>query len=334
MKKAISCLATCAILLIALAGCSFFSPTVSKPAGSKSAMQEATDFAASSSSAENTGQATTNNSGSSAAAITNADSLERVRADIDSIAASTGMDVSVSVLDLTTGGYAEYSGSKQMVSASLINLVIAYSFLEQVQAGAHSLEEVYTLQESDIVGGAGAIGTMAPGTQLTYGEILSRTIYANDNTGANILINAVGGMVEVNGTARELGLHATQLNRYQMDEAAMGMNIENYTSADDVVMLLRKAYAGEFVSPEYSAVIMQALRGQEDRAGVLVGLPEGTPFSHVSGGLPMARCDGGIVECAHPYIVVVLCGDPDYSEAVALDVQARIGAATYADIVG
>ncbi len=32
--------------------------------------------------------------------------------------------------------------------------------------------------------------------------------------------------------------------------------------------------------------------------------------------------------------VVVLCGDPDYSEAVALDVQARIGAATYADIVG
>lgn len=243
------------------------------------------------------------------------------------------MEVGAAVIDLASGGTVSYRANEPMVSASMIKLAIAYAFLEQVQAGACSLDESYTLQPSDIVGGTGTLAGLGAGATVSYAELLDKMISVSDNTGANILINAAGGIDAVNATTESLGLSATRLNRYMMDSGAMAAGIENYTSANDVAKLLQMVYEGKFVNASLSALVMQALENQSDYGGVLAGLPADASFAHKTGTLSTVRHDGGIVEGEHPYVLVVLCGGAGFSEQGALSTMAQIASATYADIV-
>lgn len=244
------------------------------------------------------------------------------------------MDLGVSIIDLETGAVGGYRGSEQMVSASMVKMLIAAAFLERVHVGEFSLDDPYTLQASDIVGGTGTLGGLGAGASVTYRDILEKMIYVSDNTGANILIDAAGGMSAVNAEAEKLGLESTQLNRYMMDEEAASAGIENYTSADDLATLFEMAYDGTFVDAESSAVVLRALEQQEDYGGVLGGLPGGVSFAHKTGTLATVRHDGGIVEGESPYVVVVLCGGDGYYEQGALDAMAQVGAASYSAIAG
>lgn len=244
---------------------------------------------------------------------------------LEALANASGMQVCTVVTDLRTGATAGYQSNEQMVSASMIKLVIAYAFLEQAVAnGGYSLDGMYTLQPGDIVGGTGTLGSLGAGATVSYREILTKMISVSDNTGTNILIDAVG-MDAVNATARNLGLTATQLNRHMMDFNGT----ENYTSASDVAKLLEKAYNGTFVNAEGSALVMQALEAQQDIGGLLNGLPAGTVFAHKTGTLTTVRHDGGIVEGERPFVVVVLCGGAGFYEGGALSTMAQIASAAY-----
>lgn len=256
----------------------------------------------------------------------------RITQDIQAISDTSGMQTCVSVIDLASGTHADVGGRASMVSASMIKLIIAAAFLEQVEAGAYSLDGYYPLQASDIVGGTGVLGARGAGAQITYGEILNKMISASDNTGTNILIRAIG-MDAVNAEAAKLGLANTQLNRYMMDYDAINSGIENYTSADDVATLLELIYNGTFVSPKASSIVLQALEEQQDAGGILGGLPAGVTFAHKTGTLSTVRHDGGIVEGTHPYVLVVLCGGTGFYEQGALSTMSQIASATYSDIV-
>ncbi len=259
-----------------------------------------------------------------------ADSLA---ADIAAAADASGMDTCVSVIDLTNGMAVSHHGDTQMASASMIKMLIAYSFLEQVQAGNQSLDATYTLKGSDLVGGTGVIAGYGAGAQLTYRDILMRMIDASDNTATNILIDAIG-FDAINATAKELGLSQTVLNRKMMDYDAIAAGRENYTCADDLALLMHKAYDGTFVDKASSELVMQALRQQEDWGGVKNGLPEGVSFAHKTGALDSVRHDGGIVEGSHPFVLVVLCGGQGFYEQGALQAMAEVARVTYAGVVG
>ena len=248
------------------------------------------------------------------------------------ISGASGMQVGVAIVDLASGARGGYLADEPMVSASMIKLAIAYAFLEQVAAGNYSLDGYYTLQPSDIVGGTGTLSGYGAGAQVTYGEILNKMISVSDNTGANVLIDAVG-MDAVNATARKLELSATQLNRYMMDTDAIAAGVENYTSANDVAALLEMAYNGSFVSPEYSSVVVEALEQQQDYGGIMAGLPADVTFAHKTGTLSTVRHDGGIVECERPFVLVTLCGGPGFYEQGALNAMAQIAGTTYSALV-
>ena len=254
----------------------------------------------------------------------------RLQEDVERVASSAGMQVGASVLDLTTGAAASYHGSDAQVSASMIKLVVAAAYLEQVAAGVLDLDATYTLQQADLVGGTGSLVYRGAGAAVSYRELLTKMLSQSDNTAANVLIRTVG-MEAVNAEAVRLGLSATRLNRLMMDEEAMAAGIENYTSADDCALLLKMAYEGTLVSPEASALILRALEQQEDAGGVLAGLPAGTIFAHKTGALATYRHDGGIVEGDHPFVLVVLCGGEGFYEQGALDVMACIASTVYED---
>lgn len=258
--------------------------------------------------------------------------VSRVNDDLAQVASGAGMQVGVSVIDLPTGTAMGYQADAQMASASMIKLLVVEAFLQQVHSGAQSLDAFYTLQAGDLVGGTGTLAGLGAGAQVSYRDIVCRTIDVSDNVGANILIGAVG-MDAINAEAARLGLTSTQLNRYMMDYDAIESGVENYTSAADVAALLKMVHEGTFVDADMSALVLGALEGQQDWGGVRDGLPSGTGFAHKTGTLSSVYHDGGIVEGEHPLVIVVLCGGEGFYEGGAKGVMAQLASAAYQDLV-
>ena len=207
----------------------------------------------------------------------------------------------------------DVNGDKPFVSASVIKLAILGTLLDQAQSGVLSLDDSATVGPSDIVGGTGVIQASGAGGSYTYRQLAAYMIQDSDNTATNLIIDAVG-MPAVNEYASEISLTQTVLNRRMMDFAA---GDENYTSANDVAHILQLIYQGKLVSPDASEFALDLLKGQHDDAGLLEGLPAGSVFAHKTGTLDGVFNDGGIVLDRNPYVMVVLSGDAEKSQAQA-----------------
>lgn len=260
--------------------------------------------------------------------------MQQLAKDLKPIIKRADIDMGVCAIDLETNERIDDKGDRRMVAASMIKLVVAASFLEAVEEGALSLDDTYTLKETDFVEGTGSLGNENPGTKITYEELFEIMITESDNTAANILIEAMG-MKTVNDTAKSLGLTRTKLNRLMMDEEAIARGIENYVSANDVATILELAYHDELISAKASKLLRSALAQQTDKKGILAGLPSRAKFAHKTGSLPDAQHDGGIVTSkdGHDYVIVVLCGGAGFSLDEALDAMEDIGTASYRDLV-
>lgn len=249
--------------------------------------------------------------------------------DFNRIADASGMTVCIRAIDLNTNTSVDIRGDERMASASMIKLLIAETFLHQVVDGTFTLDDAYTLKDTDIVGGTGSLQGYGAGAQVSYRDLVFKMISESDNVATNVLIDACG-MDAFNKEAKALGLKASEVNRRMMDLDASAAGVENYTSANDVAALLELVYKEEFVNAEMSKLMMQALEAQEDGECISRGLPQGVVFAHKTGTLATVRHDGGIIEGQRPFILVTLCGGEGFSEPAALDTMAQLGGAAYA----
>ena len=261
----------------------------------------------------------------------NAALAKKWKADFKRLAESSGMDVSVSAVDLKSGTAATYHSDRKMLSASMIKLLIAETFLRQVSEGKHSLDDVYVLRYDDMVGGTGSLQGLGAGAEVTKREILQKMIAESDNVAANVLIDLCG-MDRVNREAARLHLKNTALGRYMMDLDAVEQGRDNYTCADDLAKLLKMVYDGTFVNQKMSRIMLRCLEAQADNQCISVGLPDGTVFAHKTGALGTVRHDGGIVEGDKPFVIVVLCGGEGFSPNGAQEIMRQIGAVAYQEI--
>ena len=205
----------------------------------------------------------------------------------------------------------DVNGDEPFVSASIIKLAILGTLLDQAQSGVLSLDDSVTVGPSDVVGGTGVIQASGAGGSYTYRQLAAYMIQDSDNIATNLIIDAVG-MPAVNEYTRGIGLTQTALNRRMMD---FSTDVENYTSANDVAHMLQLIYQGKLVSSDASEFALDLLKGQHDDAGLLEGLPAGSVFAHKTGTLDGVFNDGGIVLDQNPYVLVVLSGDAERSQA-------------------
>ena len=261
----------------------------------------------------------------------NAALAKKWKEDFTRLAEASNMEVCVSAIDLTTGAAATYHSDRKMLSASMIKILIAETFLRQVSEGEQSLDEIYVLRQKDIVGGTGSLQTLGAGAEVTKRELLRKMIAESDNVAANVLIDLCG-MDEINGEAARLGLKNTSLGRHMMDFEAIEQGHDNYTCADDLAAMLKMIYNGTFVNKEMSRLMTECLEAQTDNRCISQGLPEGTVFAHKTGALGTVRHDGGIVEGEKPFVIVMLCGGEGFYEEGALNVMQQIGQAAYQDM--
>jgi beta-lactamase class A len=188
-------------------------------------------------------------------------------------------------------------------SASIIKLPILLTLIEAVEQNRLSLEDVYLLQETDIVGGAGELQYQKAGNTYSLDYLAREMIRLSDNTATNILIRTIG-MEKINQKIEQLGYQETVLNRKMMDFDAIKEGKQNFTSTRNMADLLNKIYHREGISTTAKAYILDLLFACEDKQAIVAGLP-GYQIAHKTGSLDYVRGDAGIVFAEKPVVLVV-----------------------------
>ena len=159
--------------------------------------------------------------------------------EIEKIISKVKGQVSVSFYDLDKNIAFSIDGDKKVLSASMIKLLILAELMRQVSEAKLSLSQKITLTDSMRVGGDGILKVLASGHQFSLKELAKLMIVVSDNEATNILIDLLT-MENINALGRNLALKETFLQRKMMDSNAKEKVYDNYTSSDDIALLLMK----------------------------------------------------------------------------------------------
>lgn len=204
-----------------------------------------------------------------------------------------GVGVSVSIKDLS-GTYGnetiELGSEDTYYSASIIKLMLITTLMQEVDAGKYSLDKTLTVKPEDVVGGAGSLQNEKFPQDITIGRLAKLMITQSDNTATNVLIGLVG-FDKVNAFIKSQGFTATHLGRKMMTPAKSPAE-DNYTNANEMLLLLDRIYKAEVVSSKSRDQIVEWMKAQEvnSKFGAVL---KGKPIAHKTGELGDVSHDVG-----------------------------------------
>lgn len=214
----------------------------------------------------------------------------------------------------------------QMPSASVIKLFIMAAAFNQAALEQLNLDDKLVIGDLDKVGGTGSLSGRPSGTSLTIRHLIELMITESDNTAANLLIDKLGFDC-INNTIQELGCKDTVLQRKMMDKSS---GKENYTSVQDLILLLQSIYKGTCVSSTADQEMISILKKQKQRNLIPRGLPSGCVSANKAGNLPGIVNDAAIVCTAQgDYILCILSNKVD--EKQANEIIPKLSKTVYAD---
>lgn len=130
-----------------------------------------------------------------------------------------------------------FNENKQIRSASIIKLfILAAAYYEEEKEKIDLSKQVH-ISPSDMVGGAGVIPYLSDKQTYTYQQLLELMIIVSDNTATNVLIDFIG-LDNIHSFIQQMDAKYTKLERKLMDEEAIKLGLENWTTCYDVMLLL------------------------------------------------------------------------------------------------
>ncbi|HZQ68544.1 MAG TPA: serine hydrolase [Terriglobales bacterium] len=213
-------------------------------------------------------------------------------------------------------------------TASSIKIAVLVELYRQAQSGKLKLEDIYTVQSTDLVPDSEIMESLSPGiTKVTLRDLASMMVVASDNSATNVLIDRIG-MENVNATLRSMGFTHTKLQRKMMDLKAASEGRENLASPRELLQLLQDVYQGKVLNKEMTAEFFQML-SKHKISFLPRGLPEDLKIANKPGELEGVRNDCGIVFVPNrPYGICVMTSylrrEHDGEDAIS-----RISVATY-----
>lgn len=229
--------------------------------------------------------------------------------------------VGVYVLDLATNNSISLNADETFPTASTIKIAILAELFRQAQQGKLNLNEPYTLQSSDLVGGSGISSAFTPGvTKLTLRDVAALMISVSDNSMTNVLIDRVG-MDNVNSLLDSLGLPRTRLRRKMMDVKAAAEGRENVATPHEISQLLEALYRGKVLNKQFTDDFFNLLSIKKE-SYIPRYLPEDLRVANKPGELEGVRNDCGLVFTGkRPYIICVMSSyvrhERDAGDAIA-----------------
>lgn len=163
------------------------------------------------------------------------------------------------------GKTVEKNSDKQLPSFSVIKLWIAAAAYN----AKINLSEQVRVEKSDVVEGTGVLREQAPIT-VSYDELVRLMLVYSDNTATNLLIKKIGGFGPINTYISQNGYSKTKLQRFMSQPNYTAAN-DNYSSARDAALFMKRLYDKQVVSPQVSNAILNILddRSKNEQKGYI-----------------------------------------------------------------
>ncbi|ATU69582.1 hypothetical protein CT113_04270 [Levilactobacillus brevis] len=219
-------------------------------------------------------------------------------------------------------------------SASSIKIYIMVTAYAMAKEGVFNLNDTHTLTNDEKVGGTGVIQNMRVGTELSYREIIEYMIDDSDNTGANIMIDKLGGFQLINNKIKSMGATDTKLRRKMLDTKALDNGRDNTTSARDMGTTLKMIYNHHLVSREADDEMLAILRKNQNRTKLPNQLPSTATVYNKTGEYADygVQNDAEIVRNSQgAFVAVVLSEDGEETDQLAA--MNKLGLMLYQNIL-
>jgi beta-lactamase class A len=227
--------------------------------------------------------------------------------------------LAVAVHDLETGQQFRYRSERWFHAASTIKLAVLLGVFAAIHRGkllpqsrlhvrnrfrsAYDGRSFRVLSERD----ADSEVQAAVGRTMRVSELARHMIVRSSNLATNLLLDLLG-ISFLQQVLDDYQLAGVDLRRGVEDELAFEHNINNRTTADGLVQLLRLIAEERAFTPELSHTMLDILHDQEFRSGIPAGLPAVARVAHKTGEISTIAHDAGIVYLPKrkPYVVAIL----------------------------
>lgn len=214
----------------------------------------------------------------------------------------------VAIEDLTTGDHYFLHEDEVFAQASSIKITVLADLYLQVQQGKLKLNDLYTVNASDLVPDSDIMNGLTPGvTRVTLRDLATMMVAVSDNSATNVLIDRVG-MQNVNSMLDSFGLTHTRLRRKMMDLEAAKQGRENISTPKEMMTLLASIFHGKLLNKESTDDFFKVLSTNKD-SFIPRDLPSDLKIANKPGELEAVRNDSGIVFVeGRPYVICVMTG--------------------------
>jgi beta-lactamase class A len=231
---------------------------------------------------------------------------QKLQATINEVDQNLDGVLGLAILDLTSGQTLFVHPDDVFPQASSIKVAVLADLYRQAQDGKLKLNDLYTVQASDMVPDSAIMLGLTPGTtRITNRDLATMMVAVSDNSATNVLIDRVG-MNNVNALMDQLGLPHTRLRRKMMDIKAAGEGRENVSTPREMMTLLENLYRGKVLNKDLTDDFFKMLSTKKE-SFIPRELPDDLQIANKPGELEAVRNDSGVVFAANrPYVICVM----------------------------
>jgi beta-lactamase class A len=231
---------------------------------------------------------------------------QKLQATINEVDQNLDGVLGLAILDLTSGQTLFVHPDNVFPQASSIKVAVLADLYRQAQDGKLKLNDLYTVQASDMVPDSAIMLGLTPGTtRITNRDLATMMVAVSDNSATNVLIDRVG-MNNVNALMDQLGLPHTRLRRKMMDIKAAGEGRENVSTPREMMTLLENLYRGKVLNKDLTDDFFKMLSTKKE-SFIPRELPDDLQIANKPGELEAVRNDSGVVFAANrPYVICVM----------------------------
>lgn len=229
------------------------------------------------------------------------------------------------IMDIDNNNYVDLNGGSSFSAASTIKLPILIAFFQDVDAGKIRLDEMLTMEATQVAEGSGEMQYQPPGTKWTALDTVTKMIVISDNTATNMIIDRLGGAEALNHRFQSWGLTSTVIRNPLAD-----LEGTNTTSPRDLVQVMAMVNQGDLVSLRSRDLAFSIMRDTRNNSLLPQGLGEGAVIAHKTGDIGSAIGDAGMVDIksGKRYLVATIVQRP-HNDANAEELIRQISGTTY-----